>query len=108
MNNFIIYFSIWIILVPFFGIPNVWRNYIISLSGFILFCIYIYPIILKKVSVKPPTRKPRAKIVTPKEVSTSPSSLETVPEESAIPSIKKDDLKFTKIAEDTSKNDNQQ
>lgn len=49
--------------MPFLGIPNVWRNWIVAVSGLLLFLVYIYPIMLKKLKTKSGAKKTRTKFI---------------------------------------------
>lgn len=43
--------------MPFFGIPNVWKNYIVSLSGIVFLFIHFLPVILVKLKKKNPAKR---------------------------------------------------
>lgn len=59
-NNFYISFGVWVAILPFLGIPGVWRNALISLSGIFLILVSVGPVILKMLKPKPKGR-PRKK-----------------------------------------------
>ena len=61
MTNFWITFGIWIIILPHLGLPGVWRDALVSLSGAFLLLVVLGPIILKMLKPKPRGR-PRKKI----------------------------------------------
>lgn len=48
-NSFYISFGIWIAIIPFFGIPGVWKNALMAVSGIFLIIISVGPILLKKI-----------------------------------------------------------
>lgn len=56
-NNFYISFGIWIVILPFLGIPGVWRNTLVFLSGIFLILVSLGPFILKKLQIKPKLKK---------------------------------------------------
>jgi len=62
-SNFYIWFGIWLIILPFLGVPILWRNTLVFLSGLFLVMIYLWPNILKKLQAKPKTKKKTARIV---------------------------------------------
>jgi len=51
-NNFYISFGIWLIILPFLGIPGAWRNSLVLLSGLFLTLVSLGPIIFKKLQPK--------------------------------------------------------
>ena len=57
-NNFYISFGIWLLILPFFGIPSSWKNLLVSFSGLFLIAIFVGPAILKKLQPKPKIKKP--------------------------------------------------
>lgn len=56
-NNFYISFGIWLAIIPFLGIPNLWRSILIVASGIFLVIVFAGPIILKKLQAKKPKKK---------------------------------------------------
>lgn len=66
-SNFYTFFSLWIIMVPFLGIPGVWKNALVSLSGLFLLLVISGPSILKKLETKPKTKKKQNKTPIEKE-----------------------------------------
>jgi hypothetical protein len=63
-NNFYISFGVWLVILPFLGIPGTWRNTLVFLSGFFLILVSLGPAILKKLQTK---SKPKKKSELPKE-----------------------------------------
>ena len=51
-NNFYISFGVWLIIIPLLGVPIVWRDALVFISGIFLILVSIGPIILKKLQVK--------------------------------------------------------
>ena len=51
-NNFLISFGVWLIILPFFGIPGTWKDTLISLSGIFLVLIFSWPTISTKLQIK--------------------------------------------------------
>lgn len=72
-NSFYISFGIWIMIIPFLGVPNTWKTILTVASGIFILVVNGSPIILKKVQGKPArTRKKpesKANIIAPKEES---------------------------------------
>ncbi len=56
-NNFYIFFGLWVALLPFTGIPGVWRNGLVSASGIFLILVALGPAILKKLNKSKVKRK---------------------------------------------------
>ena len=56
-NNFYIFLGAWIAILPFTGIPGVWRNGLVSTSGLILILVVIGPTILKKLNKQKTKRR---------------------------------------------------
>ena len=56
-KHFLISFGIWITIIPFLGIPGVWKNSLIIISGLFLIFISLWPIILEKLEEKPKIKK---------------------------------------------------
>lgn len=52
-SHFYISFGLWIALIPFLGIPSVWRNYLILASGLFISLLSLTPILLNKLQTKP-------------------------------------------------------
>ncbi|MEK7116806.1 MAG: hypothetical protein AAB837_01405 [Patescibacteria group bacterium] len=57
-NSFYISFSIWLIIIPFLGVPIVWRDALVFISGLFLILVSLGPTILKKLQTK---SKPKRK-----------------------------------------------
>jgi len=51
-NNFYISFGVWLIILPFLGIPGIWKNTLVFLSGIFLILVSLGPTILKKLQPK--------------------------------------------------------
>ena len=47
-NNFYISFGVWLVILPLLGVPIVWKNILVLLSGIFLILVSVGPIILKK------------------------------------------------------------
>ncbi len=62
-NNFYIWFGLWVAVLPFLGVPGVWKVYLTCASGIFLVLYAAGPMILKKLQTKPtkPKKKPSAK-----------------------------------------------
>lgn len=56
-NSFYISFGIWLIILPFFGIPGVWKSNLTSLSGLFLVLTALGPMILSKIQFKSGSKK---------------------------------------------------
>ena len=56
-NNFYISFGIWLLILPFFGIPGAWKDLLMSLSGLFLILVASGPAILKKLQPKQKIKK---------------------------------------------------
>lgn len=56
-NNFYISFSIWLIILPFLGVPIAWKNILVLLSGLFLLLVSLGPTILKRLQTKPKIKK---------------------------------------------------
>jgi hypothetical protein len=63
-NNFYISFGVWLIVIPFLGVPIVWRDALVFLSGLFFILVSLGPTILKKLQTK---SKPKRKSELPKE-----------------------------------------
>jgi membrane protein implicated in regulation of membrane protease activity len=63
MRNFYISFGLWIIVIPYLGIPGTWKSALILLSGLFLILISIGPIVLKKLQTKPKPKKKQNKAI---------------------------------------------
>jgi hypothetical protein len=51
-NNFYISFGVWLVIIPLLGVPIVWRDSLVFLSGIFLILVSLGPIILKKLQIK--------------------------------------------------------
>ena len=61
-ENFYISFGIWIALLPFLGIPSIWKNGLFVASGILLIIISTGPILFKAVQPKSKLKsKPKLK-----------------------------------------------
>lgn len=61
-NNFYITFGVWLVVLPFLGIPGVWKSGLITASGLFLILVSIGPVILKKLQTESQSQpKPRLK-----------------------------------------------
>jgi len=56
-NNFYISFGVWIIILPFLGIPSVWKNNLTLFSGIFLILVSLGPAILQKLQTKEKVKK---------------------------------------------------
>lgn len=56
-NNFYISFSVWLVILPFLGVPIAWKNILVLLSGLFLLLVSLGPTILKKLQTKPKIKK---------------------------------------------------
>lgn len=56
-NNFYISFGIWIAIIPLLGVPIVWRDTLVFLSGLFLVLVFLGPTILKKLQTKTKRKK---------------------------------------------------
>lgn len=61
-NNFYISFGVWLVVLPFLGIPGSWMNILVFLSGIFLILISLGPIILKKLQTKTKSKTKQNKI----------------------------------------------
>ena len=51
-NNFYISFGVWLVIIPLLGVPIVWRDSLVFLSGAFLILVSIGPIFLRKIQPK--------------------------------------------------------
>jgi len=51
-NNFYISFGVWLVIIPLLGVPIVWRDALVFLSGLFLLLVSFGPTILKKLQPK--------------------------------------------------------
>ena len=56
-NNFYISFGVWLCILSLLGIPGVWRNNLVLVSGLFLILVSIGPAILKKLQPKQKIKK---------------------------------------------------
>jgi len=56
-NNFYISFAVWLIIIPLLGVPIVWRDGLVFLSGLFLLLVSFGPAILKKLQPKVKTKR---------------------------------------------------
>ncbi len=52
-NNFYPISGLLVFIIPFLGIPGIWRNYILSLIGLSIFLYSVWPNISKQLTSKP-------------------------------------------------------
>ncbi|MEK7669412.1 MAG: hypothetical protein AAB350_02360 [Patescibacteria group bacterium] len=52
-NNFYISFGVWLVIIPLLGVPIVWRDALVFLSGLFLLLVSFGPAILRKLQSKP-------------------------------------------------------
>jgi hypothetical protein len=64
-NNFYISFGVWLVIIPILGLPIVWRDTLVFLSGLFLILVSLGPIILKKLQQSKPKIKRKQEL--PKE-----------------------------------------
>lgn len=57
-NNFYISFGVWLVIIPLLGIPIVWRDALVFVSGIFFVLVSLGPTILKKLQTK---SKPKRK-----------------------------------------------
>lgn len=57
MKNFYISFGVWLIIITQLGVPIVWRDSLVFVSGLFLILVSIGPIILKKLQSRPKREK---------------------------------------------------
>ena len=48
-----IYLAIWLMIIPFLGIPILWKNILVFATGLALLVKLLSPIIIKKIGEKP-------------------------------------------------------
>lgn len=90
-NNFYISFAVWLIIIPLLGVPIIWRDGLVFLSGLFLLLVSFGPAILKKLQPKVKVKRKQEKI--------NPENL----------NIEKDELRFStpdenKIEEEKNEN----
>lgn len=56
-NNFYISFGVWLVIIPLLGVPIVWRDALVFISGIFLILVSLGPTILKKLQSRPKTKK---------------------------------------------------
>lgn len=56
-NNFYISFGVWLVILPFLGIPGLWKSALTVLSGLFLIIISLGSIWIKKSQFKGRTKK---------------------------------------------------
>lgn len=64
-NHFYTSFGLWLIILPFFGIPGAWKEVLVFVSGLFLILVSLGPIILIKLQSK---TKPKPKRVVNKKI----------------------------------------
>lgn len=57
MRNFYITLGVWLLIIPALGISGVWKNRLVVATGVLVLAESIWPILIKKVSVKPRVKK---------------------------------------------------
>lgn len=60
-NSFYTSFGIWLVVVSLLGVPIVWRDALVALSGIFLILISIGPAILRKLYIKPKQKRKQEK-----------------------------------------------
>jgi VIT1/CCC1 family predicted Fe2+/Mn2+ transporter len=58
-NSFYITLGIWITILPFFGIPGSWKNFLVSLTGIFFILVFLGPAILQKIQTKQQPKETR-------------------------------------------------
>ena len=58
-NNFYISFGIWVAILPFIGVPSIWKTILIVVSGIFVSVLNLTPLILKK--LQQPKQRSRKK-----------------------------------------------
>lgn len=56
-KNFYTSFGLWLVILPFLGIPGFWKEALVFVSGIFLILVAIGPMILKKIQIKPRFKK---------------------------------------------------
>lgn len=56
-NGFYISFGVWLIVIPFLGVPIAWRDALVFLSGLFFILVSLGPTILKKLQTRPKRKK---------------------------------------------------
>lgn len=51
-NNFYISFGVWLVIIPLLGVPIVWRDTLVFISGIFLILVSLGPTILRKLQTK--------------------------------------------------------
>lgn len=64
-NHFYTSFGLWLIILPFFGIPGIWKEVLVFASGLFLILVSLGPVILIKLQSK---SKPKVKRVVNKKI----------------------------------------
>jgi hypothetical protein len=72
-SNFYIYFGLWVAVLPFIGVPGIWKVYLTCISGLIIALHASSPMIIKRLQVKAPRQ--RKKVVKSVEISNTDSGL---------------------------------
>ena len=83
-NNFYISFAVWLIIIPLLGLPIIWRDGLVFLSGLFLLLVSFGPAILKKLQPKVKAKRKQEKI-NPENLNTEKNELRfSAPEENKI------------------------
>ena len=56
-NNFYVFFGVWVAILPFTGIPGVWKNGLIFASGIFIVLTVVGPAILRDLTKTKPIRR---------------------------------------------------
>src|SRR3989338_1107052 len=56
-NNFYIWLGVLVAIVPFLGVPSLWKVYLTTFSGILLVLQASWPMILKRLQSKPKIKK---------------------------------------------------
>ena len=65
-SSFYIWTGVWVAILPFIGVPNIWKVYLTCASGLFLALYASWPMILKKIQIKAPRSKKKVNIEVPK------------------------------------------
>lgn len=60
-NSFYISFGVWLVILPFLGVPGIWKNNLVLASGIFSMLVCLGPDILKKLQAKAKSKKKQSK-----------------------------------------------
>jgi hypothetical protein len=60
-NNFYVSFAVWLIIIPLLGVPIIWRDTLVFLSGLFLLLVSLGSVILKKLQPKQKVKRKQGK-----------------------------------------------